>query len=91
MIFIDILSALFEGPRGPTRLAQACNVNYGRLENFTKPLESKGLIRREAKGEQEAFVITEEGYRVYEEWLKVWRRLPLGLTSGQHAFYDKKE
>ncbi len=32
MIFMDILSALFEGPRGPTRLAQACNVNYGRLE-----------------------------------------------------------
>lgn len=74
---MEILSALFEGAKGPTRLAQSCNVNYGRLENFTKPLEERGLIRRGVEQGQEAFVITEAGYQVYQDWLKVWQRLRL--------------
>ncbi len=83
VIFMEILAALFEESRGPTRLAQACNVNYGRIENFTRPLEEKGLIRRETSGGQEVFVVTDSGYRLYLEWLDVWKRLPLGMTSGQ--------
>ena len=78
VIFMEILAVLFESPRGPTRLAQACNVNYGRIENFLRPLEERGLIRREAAGGQEVFAITDSGYRLYQDWLGVWSRLPLG-------------
>jgi predicted transcriptional regulator len=75
--YMEILAALSEEARGPTRLAQACNVNYARIQNFTAPLEAKGLIRRESRDGQEVFVITEQGYALYRDWLEVWRRLPL--------------
>jgi len=89
VVFMDILATLFEGPRSPSRLAQACNINYGRLEGFTKPLLEKGLIVAESREEQNVFVITEPGYRLYQDWLDVWRRLPLGLTSSQQSFYRR--
>ncbi len=77
LIYMELLSSLLDGPKGPTRLAQACNVNYGRIEGFTGPLLRKGLIRSAATDGQETFSITEEGARVYEEWLGIWRKLPL--------------
>lgn len=75
---MDILSALLSGPRGPTRLAQACNINYGRLEGFTTALLQKGLIRQESQEEQQVFALTEEGRAIYLEWVELWRKLPLG-------------
>ena len=86
---MEVLASLCEGPRGPTRLAQACNVNYGRIGNFTGPLEERRLIRRETRGGQEVFIITQSGMELYEDWLKVWRRLPIGVTSGQQGFYEE--
>lgn len=83
VIFMEILAVLFEGSRGPTRLAQACNLNYARIENFTKHLEERGLIRREVSDGQEVLAITDAGYQLYQDWLKVWSRLEFGVTSGQ--------
>jgi predicted transcriptional regulator len=77
LISMEILASLSASPKGPTRLAQACNVNYGRMDNFTKPLLERGLIRLEARGEEQVYVISEEGYKLYSDWLEIWRRLPL--------------
>ena len=74
---MEILAALCEEPRGPTRLAQACNLNYGRIQSFVAPLEAKGLVRRESRDGQDVLLVTESGYAVYRDWLAVWRRLPL--------------
>ena len=76
LIYMGILSSLCGGSKGPTRLAQSCNINYGRLAGFTKPLLDKGLLSSKLQEGQEVFSITEEGYRIYEDWLEVWRRLP---------------
>ena len=80
LIFMEILATLQAGPRGPTRLAQGCNINYGRLEAYTTPLLGKGLIRSETADGQEVLSLSEEGYRVYRDWLEIWRRLPLDMT-----------
>ncbi|MDA4121126.1 MAG: hypothetical protein OK404_01815 [Thaumarchaeota archaeon] len=77
LIRMQILESLFASPKGPTRLAQACNVNYGRIAGFIEGLLEKGLIRKEVVDGQEAFAITDEGYKVYRDWLEVWRRLTL--------------
>lgn len=77
LIHMEILASLFESPKGPTRLAQACNINYGRIANFTGPLLQKGLIRTKPAEGQEVFVITDDGYALYKQWLEIWRRLPL--------------
>jgi predicted transcriptional regulator len=74
---MQILESLSASPKGPTRLAQACNVNYGRIAGFIGALLEKGLIRKEVVDGQEAFSVTDEGYKVYRDWLEVWRRLTL--------------
>ncbi|MBI3841391.1 MAG: transcriptional regulator [Thaumarchaeota archaeon] len=80
LIYMEMLATLYSGPRGPTRLAQACNMNYGRLDAYAQPLLKKGLIRAEEAGGQQTLYITDEGCRVYRDWLEIWRRLPLELT-----------
>jgi predicted transcriptional regulator len=77
VIYMDILAALAERPRSPTRLAQACNVNYARFERFASRLEETRHIRKEATDEGEVYALTDLGYRLYEDWLALWRRLPL--------------
>lgn len=74
---MEILASLAASPKGPTNLAQACNVNYGRIKGFTESLAAKGLVRVETEGGQEIIKITEAGYKVYSEWLEIWRKLPL--------------
>ena len=77
LIHMEILASLFESPKSLTRLAQACNVNFGRIERFTEPLLSRGLLRTEEREGNKVYLVTEEGYRVYRDWLEIWRRLPL--------------
>ncbi len=77
LIHMEILASLFSSPKGPTRLAQSCNVQFGRLGSFTSTLLKKGLIRSAEVDGQEIFSITDEGYEVYKAWLEIWRRLPL--------------
>ena len=74
---MEILASLFVSPKGPTRLAQSCNIQFGRLEGYTSALLKKGLIRDEAIEGQQVYSITEEGYNLYKAWLEIWRRLPL--------------
>lgn len=75
LIQMEILASLFASPKVITRLAQSCNVNTGRIESFTAPLLAKGLIRSRVEEGREVFSISEEGYRLYKDWLEIWRRL----------------
>ncbi len=77
IIHMEILASLFASPKNHTRLAQACNVQWARLEGYTAALEKKGLITSSTDDGQTVFRVTEEGYRVYRDWLEIWRRLPL--------------
>ena len=78
LIHMEILASLCEAPKSLTRLAQACNVNFGRIEGFTEPLIEKGLLKVETtEGGIKIYSITEEGYKVYRDWLEIWRKLPL--------------
>lgn len=77
LIHMEILASLFDSPKSLTRLAQACNVNFGRIERFTEPLLAKGLVKTGMSDGSRVYSITDEGYRVYRDWLEIWRRLPL--------------
>ena len=76
LIYMEILSSLCGGPLGPTRLAQKCNLNYGRLGTFIDPLKAKELVTAVVVEGEEVLAITEKGYKVYSDWLEIWRRLP---------------
>jgi predicted transcriptional regulator len=77
LIQMEILASLFASPKVISRLAQSCNVNLGRMENFIKPMLAKGLVRSQTVDGLEVFFISEEGYKLYKDWLEIWRRLPL--------------
>ncbi len=72
--FMEILEALLQEPMIPNRLAQTCNINFGRLGEFTGMLESKGLVRRETRDEHEVLLITEEGVKLLRDWKKIWEK-----------------
>lgn len=74
---MEILASLFASPKVATRLAQSCNLNMLRMEKLTQPMLAKGLIRSEVVNGLEVFSATEEGYRLYKDWLEIWRRLRL--------------
>lgn len=75
---MEILASVFESPKSLTRLAQACNLNFARIERFTEPLLAKGLLKSGTSEEGiKLYSITPEGYNVYRDWLEIWRRLPL--------------
>lgn len=66
--YMEILGALAEGPRLPTKLAQACNINYARLLEFTAQLEAKGYVQKGIIDGHEVFSVTGEGLRIHGEF-----------------------
>lgn len=78
--YMEILGALYEEPRRPSRLAQACNINYGRLFDYLTPLEEKGMVvRRDGvqqpqqseQPQQQVYTLTDLGRQTYLEWIRL--------------------
>ncbi len=82
LIYMEILALLHDGPRGPTRLAQALGLNFDKLLEFTAYLESKHVIRKEVRDGHDMFFITPEGVETRQHWREVWKTLgPDGVTD----------
>ena len=77
LIQMEILASLFASPKVVTRLAQSCNVNMSRMEGLVHPLLAKGLVVSRTIDGQEVLSITDEGYRLYRDWLGIWKRLTI--------------
>ena len=74
---MEILASLFASPKAVTRLCQSCNVNLARIGALMEPLLAKGLVKSETLDGNEVYSVTDDGYRLYKDWLEVWRRLSL--------------
>jgi predicted transcriptional regulator len=86
---MEVLSALREGALSSSRLAQRCNINYGRLAETLGPLLASGWVeRREAGGGQEGYVVTEKGLQTFARYEAIWNEFQSGLklTPGQERF-----
>lgn len=77
LIQMEILASLFASPKVVTRLCQSCNVNIARMGGMLEPLLSRGYVRAEMVEGREVYSITDDGYKLYKDWLDVWRRLSL--------------
>lgn len=67
-IWVEILGALTEGPKLPTRLAQTCRLNFGRLSEYTSELEAKGFIKIETVGGHEVVSVTPKGLAMHGDF-----------------------
>jgi len=85
---MEVLEALREEPLSPSRLAQRCNINYGRLEETLAPLRANGWISSQKTGSQEVHTLTEQGLSILLQYLTLWNEYQRGVkvTSGQEGF-----
>ena len=75
LIYMEILDLLMEGPKGPSRLSQALNLNFAKFLEFATFLKAKEFIRSETQEGHEMYFITPQGAEINSDWKKVWTRL----------------
>jgi len=85
---MEILAALREGPLNRSRLAQRCNINYGRLDDDLGPINALGWISMKTTGGQDIYSLTQEGLQTYQRYEVLWNEYQRGvkLTSRQEGF-----
>ncbi len=71
IICMEMLGLLLEGPRGPTRLAQALGLSYDRFVKFADLLETKKFVVKESEEGHASYKITPEGLQLHQDWRKV--------------------
>jgi len=76
LTYMEILAAVAEQPRLPTKLAHICNINYTRLGEYVDPLEARGYVKREMLDSHEVYAITSEGLRLHQDFEKLRSRFP---------------
>ncbi len=76
LTFMEVLAALSEQPRLPTKLAQICNINYVRLREFLAPLETKGYVKKQIIDGHEVIAITSEGLALHLESQELKLKFP---------------
>lgn len=74
---MQLLEVLMQEPRGPTRLAQAANVNYDRLDGYMQILFSNQLAVAESKDGHEVLSATMKGKELYFRWARIFEDVKL--------------
>lgn len=75
VIFMDILGNLLDGPKGPTRLAQACNLDFETMSKFVAILLQRGLVSSIIEENRERFSITQAGVQIHRQYRGFWEVL----------------
>ena len=77
LIMMQLLELLIREPRGPTRLAQAANLNYQRCDEFIRMLSERGLIGRDVTEGHELYSATLKGKSLFMRWAEIFEELHL--------------
>lgn len=72
---MEILSVLREGPKGPTRLAQAVGLSFDAFVEYAKDVESRGFVAKSVSDGHELYSISPDGQQLLSDWQKVWERI----------------
>lgn len=71
-ILMELLDLMIQEPRGPTRLAQAANLNYRKCDEFLGILSSNQLVERAVREGHEIYSASPKGKDVYWRWAKIF-------------------
>ena len=72
---MDILGNLLEGPKGPTRLTQACNLTFDTMTKFAGILVERGFIGVSMESGHEVYSVRPAGVEMYRQYRKFWEAL----------------
>lgn len=77
LIQMELLELMIRGPRGPTRLAQAANLNYQRCEEILSSLIARQLILKTIGEGRETYSATPKGIELFMRWERFYEELNL--------------
>ncbi len=73
-IYMDIMTALMDGSKNPTRLMYTTNLSWAPLQECLKSLISQGLVQESAhNSSRKSYVLTQKGtdiIRRYKDFMK---------------------
>ena len=72
---MEILSILREGPKGPTRLAQAVGLSFDAFVEYAKDIESRRFMTKSLIEGHELYTISPQGNELLLDWQRVWERI----------------
>jgi len=75
---MEILALLLDGPKGPSRLSQALNLNFNKFLEFATSLESRGFVRKETQEGHELYFVTLEGVELFRQWDAFYKKFGAG-------------
>jgi predicted transcriptional regulator len=75
LIIMEILSILRQGPRGPTRLAQAVGLSFDVFTEYAKEIESRRFVTKSVVEGHEVYMISADGNQLLLDWQKVWEKI----------------
>jgi predicted transcriptional regulator len=71
-ILMQLLDLMIQEPRGPTRLAQAANLNYKKCGEFLAILSMNQLVYKDVREGRETYSANAKGKDVYWRWVKLF-------------------
>jgi predicted transcriptional regulator len=74
---MQILELLMEEPRGPTRVAQAANLNYQKCVEYLGILSANEFVRKDIQEGREIYSTTVKGSDIFERWNGIFEELKL--------------
>jgi predicted transcriptional regulator len=77
LIMMELLELLIREPRGPTRLAQAANLNYQRCDEFIRMLSERGLVAGDIAEGHQLYSATLKGKSLFMRWAEIFEELHL--------------
>ena len=75
LILMEILSILRDGPRGPTRLAQATGLSFDKFMEFATLLDSRRFIAKSTSESHDIYFVTPEGNQLLLDWERLWTKI----------------
>jgi predicted transcriptional regulator len=76
-ILMQILELLMEQPRGPTRLAQAANLNYQKCVEYLEILSANQFVGKDIQEGHEVYSATLKGKEIFLRWDGIFDELNL--------------
>ena len=61
---MDVLGNLLDGPKGPTRLAQACNLTFDTMSKAVTTLIARNFVQLSVKDGHDSYSITPSGVEI---------------------------
>lgn len=76
-ILMQILELLMREPRGPTRLAQAANLNYQKCVEYLGILSANQFVGKDIQEGHEIYSATLKGKELFLRWDRIFEELKL--------------